>query len=174
MSLLLRLSGFHLDSPSTCVPTRRSTHMAQNVHACHRDCISRFDEGNQVGDDRLVHTALVSVFPRTVPSLPELLLLLVEGLDFPADFSRCLHIALRCPIAALRIAESTLRFLVSSFATAGTPLTSRHQFPLAWADCSRPPLFASIDPRLHTTLSRFVEHVEVSVVPEIVPWPSPD
>ena len=27
-SLLFRLSGLHLDSPSTCVPTRRSTHLA--------------------------------------------------------------------------------------------------------------------------------------------------
>ena len=28
-SLLFRLRGFRLDSPSTCVPTRRSTHLAQ-------------------------------------------------------------------------------------------------------------------------------------------------
>ena len=52
-----------------------------NDHACHRGCNSRFDESNQVVDDR------------------------------PAGLAT---------IAALRIAESTPRFLVPSFATAGT------------------------------------------------------
>ena len=43
-------------------------------------------------------------------------------------------------------------------------LTSLHQFSLAWADCSSPPSFASTDPHLHTTLSSFVEHADVSGV----------
>ena len=68
-----------------------------HVHACHRGCNSRSDEGNQVVDDRPVHNNSTCLFPRLVPPLPELLPML-EGLDLPADFSRCLHIALRCPV----------------------------------------------------------------------------
>ena len=71
-------------------------------------------------------TTVALVCASTAPALPlpELLPLLLEGLDLPADISRCLHIASEMPglatIAALRISESTLRFLVSSFATAST------------------------------------------------------
>ena len=90
--------------------------------------------------------------------LPELLPLLLKGLDLPADFSRCLHIALRRPVLP--------QMLHLALRNRCTPLsrvqlchsrhtwTSRHQFPLAWADCSSPPSFASTAPHSHTTLSR--------------------
>ena len=106
-------------------------------------------------------TQHVSAFPRLVPLLPELLPLLLEGLDLPADFSRCLHIALRCPVLPQLLHIALLnQHLV--FSCPALP----QQAP--------PPSFASTDPHLHTTLSRFVEHADVSVVPEIVPWLSPD
>ena len=70
-----------------------------NDHACHRGCNSRFDEGNQVVDDRPVRNNSTCLCSHgSCRLLPELVPLLLEGLDLPADFSRCLHIALRCPV----------------------------------------------------------------------------
>ena len=40
----------------------------------------------------------MSVLPRLALPLPELLPLLLERLNLSADFSRRLHIALRCPV----------------------------------------------------------------------------
>ena len=87
-----------------------------------------------------------------------------------------LHIALKCPVLpqvlhfALRIDISLSRV---QYCHSTHTLTSRHQFPLAWVDCPSPPSFARTDPHLHTTLSRSAEHVDASVVPELVPWPFP-
>ena len=61
-------------------------------------------------------------------------------------------------IATLRIALPTLRLLMSTLAVTG----------------SHPWSFADADPRLHTIQPRFVEHEDVGVVPQIVPWLSPD
>ena len=116
------------------VPPRQPEHLrshqkidtlGSNVHVCHRDCIFLIDEGNQVVDDRPVHNNSTCLcFPRLVPPLPELLPLLLEGLDLPADFltlsAHRPEMSSLATTAALRIAESTSRFLVSSFATAGT------------------------------------------------------
>ena len=59
-----------------------------------------------------------------MPPLPELLPLLLEGLDLPADFltlsAHRPEMSSLATLAALRIVESTSRFLVSSFATADT------------------------------------------------------
>ena len=89
---------------------------------CQRDCNFRFDEGNQVVDDPPVHNNCTRLwFPRLVAPLPELLPLLLEGLDLPADFlTLSAHRLQLATNAALRIAESTPRFLVSGFATTGT------------------------------------------------------
>ena len=81
------------------LPSHQSidTH-GSNDHACHRGCNSLFDEGSQVVDDRPVHNNSTCLCFHGSPPLVELLPLLLEGLDLPADLPRCLHIAPRCPV----------------------------------------------------------------------------
>ena len=106
-SLLLRLSGFRLNSPSTCVPTRRSTHMAQMT--------------------MLATEAATLVSTRAIR---------------PRSCHNCCtwHCGIDTSLSRVQLCHSR------------HTLTSRHQFPLAWADCSSPPSFASIGPHLHTTV----------------------
>ena len=116
-SLLFRLSGFRFDSPSTCVPTRRSTNLAQMTTLATETATfvsTRAIKSSMT--DLTTTTALVCVstaraaFARTLGTLP-------EGLDLPADFSRCLHIALRCSVLPqlLHFAEPSLSFFFLSF-----------------------------------------------------------
>ena len=78
-------------------PEDRHTWLS-SVHACHKSCNFRFDEGNQVVDDRPVHNNSICLCFHTSCCLCQKSPLLLEGLDLPADFSRCLHVALGCPV----------------------------------------------------------------------------
>ena len=117
-------------------------------------------------------TALVCV---TIGSCrPELLPQLLEGLDLPADFSRCRALIVldhKCCTSHCGIDTSLSQ--CPACATEHT-LTPRHQFPLAWADCTSPPSFANTDPHLLTTLSRFVEHTERPAIVSVSQASSPN
>ena len=103
-----------------------------------------------------------------MPPLPELLPLLLEGLDLPADFSRCLHIALRCPVwpQLLHFASRNRHLAFSCPALPQQALvditgTNVHWRGLTTRVHRRPQVL------IHTcrhVLSRFVEHADVSVV----------
>ena len=180
-SLLFRLRRFHLESPSTCVPTRRSTHLGQMFTFATEDCNIRFRRG-QSGRrwTRPVHNNSTCLcFHGSCRLCQNSCHCCSRDLTCHQISQVVCTIALRCRslaiIEALRIAESTPRFLsCPALPQQAHTLTSRHQFTLAWADCTSPPSFASTDPHLHATLARFVEHADLSVVPEIVPWPSPE
>ena len=102
------------DSAHTCsppqaqrVPHQQPEHLrshqkidthGSNDHACHTGCISRFDEGSQVVDDRPVHNNSTCLrFHGSCPFCQSSCHCCSRD-DLPADFSRCLHIALRCPV----------------------------------------------------------------------------
>ena len=182
-SLLYRLRRFHLESPSTCVPTRRSTQSGQMFHVCHRG-LQTFVSTRAIRssvDQTCPQQQHLSVFPRLVPPFARILATAARGdLTCHQIFSSCLHIALRCRslaiIEALRIAESTPRFLsCPALPQQAHTLTPRHQFTLAWADCTSPPSFASTDPHLHATLARFCgARRPKCCFQRIVPWPSPE
>ena len=110
---------------------------------------------------------------RPLPPHPPLLPLLLERLDLPTDFTRCLHIFLRCSVLPhlLHFALRNRHFDFSCplFYHNRHTLTQQNRFPLTWAEQhSNPQSFADTDPRLYTTQPKFEEHEDVSADPEIV------
>ena len=80
-SLLLKLSGFHLNSPSTCAPTRRSTHMTQIITLATEAAILVSTRATKSSMTDLSTTTTLVCFHDSCRLCHKLLPLLLHGLD---------------------------------------------------------------------------------------------